>query len=288
MKITKLINLVLLLMLLLSSCASAQGDSSPSITPALSSTPFPFMKEVPTPSPTPEAELGLQEGVVSAPTASAPTSSPVFVDGYQIHLEENTFLLQKPIRPDPQRNTELVLAIDGSLDEHQYILLAQRLRILDAKTGEERQSFPLSHYNGPFWLTTLSSSMELSSELVIEDLNFDGYNDFRILVDVGTAGTDVYQYWTWNERVGQFDKSAELEELKLYNPKFDFENQTIVSHYADSATDSEERMYRYIDGKPKLVKWVKCSFDSYIEKLHVITAEVQDGALFVTEEYVND
>ncbi len=78
-------------------------------------------------------------GHINAPVA--PTSAPAFVDGYQIHPEENTFLLQIPIRPDPQRNTELVLAIDGSLDEHQYFLLAQNLRVLDAKTGEERQSF---------------------------------------------------------------------------------------------------------------------------------------------------
>ena len=247
MKRTKLVSLILLLTLLLSSCASAQEDNH-----------------------------------------TSPTPAPAFVDGYQIHPEENTFLLQIPIRPDPQRDTELILSIDGSLDERQYILLAQRLRILDAKTGEERQNFPLSYYNGPFWLTVLSPSMEVSSELVIEDLNFDGYKDFRILVDIGTAGTDVYQYWTWNGRAEQFDKNMELEELKLYNPKFNSENQTIVSYYADSATDSEERMYRYIDGTPKMVKWVKCSFDSYIEKLHVITAELQDGGLFVKEEYVEE
>lgn len=218
----------------------------------------------------------------------APTSAPAFVDGYQIHPEENTFLLQIPIRPNPQRDTELILSIDGSLDERQYFLLAQNLRILDAKTGEERQNFPLSYYNGPFWLTVLSPSMEVSNELVIEDLNFDGYTDFRILVDIGTAGTDVYQYWTWNERAEQFDKNMELEELKLYNPKFDSESQTIVSYYADSATDSEERMYQYIDGMPKLVKWVKCSFDFDVEKLQVITTELQDGGLFVKEEYLDE
>ena len=57
MKRTKLVSLILLLTLLLSSCASAQEDSPlPSITPAPSSTPFPFMKEAAAASPTPEPE----------------------------------------------------------------------------------------------------------------------------------------------------------------------------------------------------------------------------------------
>ena len=243
MKKTIRLVVVFLLAFLLTSCASAQGVSHTSPTPALA-----------------------------------------FVDGYQIHPEENTFLLQIPIRPDPQRDTELILSIDGSLDERQYFLLAQNLRILDAKTGEERQSFPLSYYDGPLLMTTLPMIDDISDAVNVEDLNFDGYTDFRISAEDGV----VYFYWTWDTHNKQFDKDTALEALKLYYPEFDAAEQTILSRYADSATDSEERMYQYIDGKPKLVKWLKCSFDSDVEKLHVITAELQDGGLFVKEEYVEE
>ena len=215
---------------------------------------------------------------------TSPTPAPAFVDGYQIHPAENTFLLQIPIRPDPQRDTELILSIDGSLDERQYFLLAQNLRVLDAKTGEERQSFPLSYYDEPLLMTTLPMIDDISAGVIVEDLNFDGYTDFRISAEDGV----VYFYWTWDAHNKQFDKDTELEALNLRYPEFDATEHTILSRYADSATDSEERMYQYIDGTPKLVKWVKCSFDSDIEKLHVITAELQDGGLFVKEEYVEE
>ncbi len=227
--------------------------------------------------------ISLLTGCKGETTTISPLA-PAFTAGYQINKMENTFVLQQKITPVSGEDTAFLLIIDGVLDERQYFLLAQRLRILDAKTGEERQSFPLSYYDEPLLMTTLPMIDDISDAVIVEDLNFDGYTDFRISAEDGV----VYFYWTWDAHNKQFDKDTELEALNLRYPEFDATEHTILSRYADSATDSEERMYQYIDGKPKLVKWVKCSFDSYIEKLHVITAELQDGGLFVKEEYVEE
>ena len=63
MQKTKLVSLMLLLTLLLTSCASAQEVNPTSITP------IPSSEETPAPPPTPEPDLGLQESVVFAPAA---------------------------------------------------------------------------------------------------------------------------------------------------------------------------------------------------------------------------
>jgi len=214
-----------------------------------------------------------------------PASTPVFISGYQIHKDDHTFVLEQMIRPVPGKTSGFLLIIDGVFSDNKQFLLAQKLRILDSKTGDEKQSFSLSFNGHPFEIAALPLSSELSGELVIEDLNFDGYSDFRILMDAGTAGTDVYHYWVWNNVKKQFDQSAELESLSLCNPEFDATSKTIASYYADSAVDSEERIYRYIGGKPKMTKWTKYHYDSDMEKLHVTTVELREGGLFVTESY---
>lgn len=226
-------------------------------------------------------------GCEDVDVSPVPVATPAFMDGYQINLEKSTFLLQIAIRPDPKKDTALILAIDGVLDESQYFLLAHKLRILDANTGEELQSFPLSYCDEPLTITTLSMVDALSGEVVVEDLNFDGCTDFRIIANAGTAGTEVYVYWTWNADSESFDESAELRALKLCNPKFDTAEQTITSEYADSASDNEVRTYRYIDGKPRMVKWVRYRTDSYDFQI-MTTVELQDGGIVVTEEYIEE
>ena len=84
MKMAKLVTLIFLFMLLLSSCASAQEVSPTSITPIPSSTLFPFMKEEavasPTPEPTPD-EPPIQVEIVPESAMPAPT------------LQQRTYLL---------------------------------------------------------------------------------------------------------------------------------------------------------------------------------------------------
>ncbi len=65
--------------------------------------------------------------------------------------------------------------------------------------------------------------------LVVEDMNFDGYNDLRVLNFVPMYQCETYDYWLYVPSKKRFEKNKALEVTS--NVKFDAVSKTITSHY---------------------------------------------------------
>ena len=73
----------------------------------------------------------------------------------------------------------------------------------------------------------------LQGYLIAEDMNFDGYTDFR-LMESPTAGPNTYWYfWLFDPDTGTFYRSGEYEESSLVSPEFDQDNRTIICFHRD-------------------------------------------------------
>jgi hypothetical protein len=61
----------------------------------------------------------------------------------------------------------------------------------------------------------------------IEDMNFDGYLDFRVLSFVMMRGQRFYNFWLYNPEKEIFEENIPLSET--WDVEFDHENKTVIS-----------------------------------------------------------
>ncbi|MDQ3111886.1 MAG: hypothetical protein M3R17_18525 [Bacteroidota bacterium] len=64
---------------------------------------------------------------------------------------------------------------------------------------------------------------------VIEDMNFDGYLNFRVLDFVPMYACETYHYWLYDPKKDRFEMNSALEVTS--NVKFEKESKTITSHF---------------------------------------------------------
>lgn len=94
---------------------------------------------------------------------------------------------------------------------------------------------------------------ELSYE--INDYNFDGYQDIKIL-DMSCSSGTWYQFLLWNPVTGKFQPDEELS--KISRPSFDKEKQEIYgSESYGSVQDGAWSVYRYMDGGLRCVRLIE-------------------------------
>ncbi len=65
--------------------------------------------------------------------------------------------------------------------------------------------------------------------VVVEDMNFDGYYDLRILNFVPMYACETYYYWLYMPEKKRFEKNKPLEVTS--NVKFDKSSNTVTSHF---------------------------------------------------------
>jgi hypothetical protein len=87
---------------------------------------------------------------------------------------------------------------------------------------------------------------------IIEDIDFDGYNDIRLLQFIPAAPNLPYYYWTYNPITQKFQRQKALEEIT--SPDFDAKNKLIYSFWRGSCCDHGHSTYKYINGKPTLIE----------------------------------
>jgi hypothetical protein len=66
---------------------------------------------------------------------------------------------------------------------------------------------------------------------VIEDMNFDGYKDFRVLKYISILDTSIREYWYWsyNSYTEKFERDSRFD--KFRSPVFDLDSKTITTNY---------------------------------------------------------
>ena len=104
-------------------------------------------------------------------------------------------------------------------------------------------------------------SCGLSKEeiLIIEDVNFDGLNDIRLLQFLPAGPNLPYYYWVYDRRTGLFQRNKALEVIT--SPDFDPDKKLIYSFYRTSCCEHGSRTYKYINGVPVLIEDVNVATD---------------------------
>lgn len=226
-----------------------------------------------------------------------PAPTPVTIDknSYKINEDNKTFTLKRTIIPK-EGVPPMLLIVSGIIDESDYWLLGERLTITDDMTDQILQTYTLKRGRmyEPFWILTKQEAEKRLNEwppdesppieLIIEDLNFDGWLDFRICLDSGIRNT-FYWYWLWNPASQLFEKSMELENLHLSSAEFFQEEQYFTSINVDSVYNYFTLTGKYIDGLPTIIRAEDHIADYDKDVLHTVIRELVDGKIVVVEEY---
>jgi len=91
-----------------------------------------------------------------------------------------------------------------------------------------------------------------NQQFIIEDMNFDGYNDIRLLQFMPAGPNLHYYYWLYDPRTGSFRQNTELEEIT--SPEFDSKLKLIYSFWRSSCCHHGLSTYRYVHGRPVMVE----------------------------------
>lgn len=102
--------------------------------------------------------------------------------------------------------------------------------------------------------TTTCPEPGTGSDIVIEDMNFDGINDFRIIAMLPPGPNIPYICFLWDKKSGKFVHAEFLDDIT--SPEFDSKTKTVTSSSRESANKYRKDVYRYSGGKLVLVKSV--------------------------------
>jgi hypothetical protein len=78
---------------------------------------------------------------------------------------------------------------------------------------------------------------------IIEDMNFDGQDDFRLFEFLPAAPNIPYLYWFYDSKTVQFKYDTTLAEVT--SPEFDKDNKVISSFWRNGCCEHGRDFYRY-------------------------------------------
>lgn len=115
---------------------------------------------------------------------------------------------------------------------------------------------------------------------VLEDMNFDGYADMRLMQFVTASANIPYFSWLWDPALGTFVYSESLSAIS--SPLFDPETQEIHGFERDGANKYIEITYQYIDRVPAIVQRVTTVYDTDANMIITTTEGLVDGQMQIT------
>jgi hypothetical protein len=95
------------------------------------------------------------------------------------------------------------------------------------------------------------SYLDSSTVVGIEDMNFDGNPDIRLLNWVSANLQTTYWYWLYDETTQQFQRDTTLDEIR--NPTFDPAKKTIHTCWSDGYQSSGHAIYKWQGNKLQLI-----------------------------------
>ncbi len=92
------------------------------------------------------------------------------------------------------------------------------------------------------------------SDIIIEDMDFDGIKDFRIVAMIPAGPNIPYICFLWDKKSGMFVHAEFLDDMT--SPEFDSKAKTIISNNRESANLYTREAYKYSNGMPLLIESV--------------------------------
>lgn len=156
-----------------------------------------------------------------------------------------------------------------------------KITIANTKSGTVIQEIIPSDYT---FLNDDPSCFSDDLGFVVEDMNFDGYADIRIVKFIPAAPNIPYICWVWDKKIGQYVYDTQLSAITSL--EVDYENKLIHNFGRASVSEHFEEYYSYINGTLLLVKEVRTGFldESDPNQGYSITYELIDGQWVMTHK----
>lgn len=178
-------------------------------------------------------------------------------------------------------DTEYVIELLAFKNKYDSDYQTCKITIKNAERGMVIQEIIPSEYT---YFKDNPSYFDAGLGFVIEDLNFDGYADIRIVDFLPAAPNVPYICWVWDPKIRQYVYNPDLSAITSL--EVDHENKLIYNFERASASEHFKNDYRYINGKLLKVKEVRTGFldEADPEQGYSITHELIDGQWVMTEK----
>lgn len=168
----------------------------------------------------------------------------------------NSFAQVKTSYSDKRFFYNLIIDSAASDDSSYFDCFIRSVTIIDKKTKDSIQTILVGENN--FFCGSKNDSI-----LFIEDENFDGHNDLRLIVSCGTGPNCSFYHWIYNSSAKRFIRNRSLE--KIVNPEFIKTSKQIFSTWRSSLYSRGSSTYKYMNGKPVLIHDFEITFGEGIE-----------------------
>ncbi len=173
----------------------------------------------------------------------------IMAAGNALAADKKTFVVSKKI--EVSDNRILTLKFNGFIftetDTGGYSKIA-----VHGEDKKQLQTINIADVNSFGDDTTTCPEPGTGSDIVIEDMNFDGINDFRIIAMLPPGPNIPYICFLWDKKSGKFVHAEFLDDIT--SPEFDSKTKTVTSSSRESANKYRKDVYKYSGGKLVLVK----------------------------------
>lgn len=147
------------------------------------------------------------------------------------------------------RGNDFVFALEvnerPSADDASVLCEPKSVTVRRKPDGQELQKLALEGI-------LLDCDVEPVALLIVEDINFDGRQDLRVLKLLDARLQSTFDYWVFDKKTGRFEKDARFEALS--SPHFDAKTRTITSVSRVGAMDKTVEKFRLLkNGKLELI-----------------------------------
>ena len=176
-------------------------------------------------------------------------TATILFTGNALAAVNKTFTISKKIQVSDNRF--LILKFSGSLSKDTDTGGYSKIEV-HGEDKKQLQTINIADVNSFGDDTTTCPEPGTGSDIVIEDMNFDGINDFRIIAMLPPGPNIPYICFLWDKKSGKFVHAEFLDDIT--SPEFDSKTKTVTSSSRESANKYRKDVYKYSGGKLVLVK----------------------------------
>lgn len=121
-----------------------------------------------------------------------------------------------------------------------------------------------------------------NEQVIVEDLNFDGHSDIRLLQYLPETASIPFFYWLYNPKTAKFERNTALE--VVLSPSLDFEKEYILSQWTKTDKIQGTDYYKFAGNQLKLVKQETQEFTDSVNYIFTIKEAFGDSLKTVEQK----
>ena len=192
-------------------------------------------------------------------------------------LREDTPLFRFELTYD-QRPYSAEQSEQRTYDEESAFFYVHSIAVIREDTGSLVQRIDLNPAAESY--DDSDDSQDKTLGFVLEDMNFDGYLDMRVMQFVSAGSSIPYYCWLWDPAAQRFVYNEALSAIP--SPIFDSATGQVHGFGVNGDSEYIETVYAYRGGAPVLVRRVTTGYDYGSGTMITTTEELVDGQLQVT------